>query len=131
MRHHELIGRVRHRARLPHPGDAERAARATLATLGECIPEELADNLAAELPAETGEYLRRPGWYNGPASGKRFDRHEFIARVAARAGVRQRQAACLVRAVFEAMGETVQGDVLAKVADAVPDDIHELLPAQP
>jgi uncharacterized protein (DUF2267 family) len=47
MRHDEFIGHVQQRARLSSRGDAERASRATLETLGERVPEGLADNLAA------------------------------------------------------------------------------------
>ena len=129
MEHDELIGQVRHRARLSSWGDAERATRATLATLGECIPEELADNLAAELPWEIGVHLWHPAGYNGPAGGNRFDRQEFVARVAARARVRQQPAARLARTVFEVVGEAVQGDVMAKVTESLPDDIAELVTA--
>jgi uncharacterized protein (DUF2267 family) len=128
VEHDALIGQVRHRARLSSWGDAERATRATLATLGECIPEELADNLAAELPREIGWHLRRPAGYNGPADGQ-FDSQEFVARVAARAGVRQHLAGCLARTVFEVLGEAVKRDVMAKVAESLPDDIAELVTA--
>ena len=127
MEHDELIGQVRHRARLSSWGDAERATRATLATLGECIPGELADNLAAELPREIGMYLWRPAGYNSPADGTAFDRQEFVARVAARAGIRQQPAARLARTVFEVVAEAVQGDVMAKVTESLPDDIAELV----
>jgi uncharacterized protein (DUF2267 family) len=126
VEHDELIGQVRHRARLSSWGDAERATQATLATLGECMPEELADNLAAELPREIGWHLRRPAGSNGLADGQ-FDRQEFIARVAARAGVRQQLAACLARTVFEVVGEASEGDVMAKVVESLPDDIAELV----
>jgi uncharacterized protein (DUF2267 family) len=124
MQHDELIGQVRHRARLASRNDAERAIRAALQTLGECIPEELTDNLAAQLPPEIGGYL-----YRGVANGERFDRQEFVARVAARAGTRQQHAACLARTVFEVIDEAVQDGVMLKVAGSLPDDIAELLTA--
>jgi uncharacterized protein (DUF2267 family) len=129
MQHDEFIGQAQSRARLSSRGDAERACRATLETLGERIPEGLADNLAAQLPHEIGERLRRTEVYFGAATGERFDRQEFIARVAARAGVRQQQAAYLARAVLEVVGEAVQGGVMAKVAESLPEDIRDLVPA--
>ena len=124
MQHEELIRQVRQRARLSSRSDAERAVRAALETLGECLPEELADNLAAQLPQEIGDYL-----YRGVANGERFDRQEFVARVAARAGTRQQHAACLARTVFEVVDEAVQDEVMLKVAGSLPDDIAELLTA--
>jgi len=124
VQHDELIGQVRYRARLASGSDAERAVRAALHTLGECIPEELADSLAAQLPREIGEYL-----YLGVPNGERFDRQEFVARVAARAGTRQQHAACLARTVFEVIDEAVQDEVMLKVAGSLPDDIAELLTA--
>jgi uncharacterized protein (DUF2267 family) len=124
MQHDELIGQVLHRARLSSSTDAERAVRAALQTLGECIPEELADDLAAQLPREIGEYL-----YRGVPNGERFDRQEFVARIAARARTRQQHAACLGRTVFEVIDESVQDGVMLKVADSLRDDIAELLTA--
>jgi uncharacterized protein (DUF2267 family) len=56
MRHDEFIGQVQNRAKLPSRGDAEGATRATLETLGERIPENLAVNLASQLPQEIGEH---------------------------------------------------------------------------
>jgi uncharacterized protein (DUF2267 family) len=93
------------------------------------MPEELADNLAAELPWEIGGQLRRPEGYTGSADANQFDRREFVARVAARARVRRQLAARLARTVFEVMGEAVPGDVMAKVAESLPDDIAELVMA--
>jgi uncharacterized protein (DUF2267 family) len=124
MQHDELIGQVRQRARLASRNNAERAVRAALQTLGECIPGELADNLAEQLPPEIGEYL-----YRGMPNGERFDRQEFVARVAARAGTRQQHAACLARTVFEVIDEAVQAEVMLKVAGSLPDDIAELVMA--
>lgn len=129
MQHDEFIGQVQSRARLSSRGDAERATRAVLETLGERIPEGLADNLAAQLPHEIGEHLRRTEVYAGAGTGERFGRHDFIARVAERAGVDEPQAAYLVRAVTEVTGEAVQGGLLAKVAESLPKDIRQLVTA--
>jgi uncharacterized protein (DUF2267 family) len=55
MRHDEFIGEVQHRVKLPSRGDAERATRATLETLGERLGAP--DNHAAQLPPEIGRHL--------------------------------------------------------------------------
>jgi uncharacterized protein (DUF2267 family) len=129
MQHDEFIGQVQNRAHLPSRGEAERACRATLETLGERVPEGLADNLAAQLPHEVGEHLRRTETYGGTATGERFDRRDFIRRVAERAGVKEQRAAFLVRAVMEVVDEATTGSVAAKVEHSLPDDIRELVTA--
>nr|BFE99991.1 hypothetical protein GCM10020241_16670 [Streptoalloteichus tenebrarius] len=93
MRHDELIGQVQNRARLGSRGDAERAVRATLETLGERIPEGLCESLAGQLPHEIGEHLRRTEVYGGQGTGERFDLEEFLNRVVQRSGSPRPQAA--------------------------------------
>ncbi|WP_242900711.1 DUF2267 domain-containing protein [Actinomadura terrae] len=129
MRHEEFIGQVQDRARLPGWGDAERASRATLETLGERVPEGLADHLAAQLPHEIGEHLRRTEVYGGLGSGERFGKHDFIERVALRAGTNEARAAFLARSVLDVVGDATQGSITAKVRDALPPDVRELMPA--
>ncbi|POM27085.1 hypothetical protein BTM25_14940 [Actinomadura rubteroloni] len=129
MQHDKLIGQVQARARLASRGEAETACRATLETLGERVPEGVADHLAAQLPREIGENLRRTEVFGGAGTGERFDRHDFVERVAQRAHVDEPRAAYLARVVFETVGEATQGGVMDKVAAAVPDDIRQLITA--
>jgi uncharacterized protein (DUF2267 family) len=129
MQHDDFIGQVQSRARLSSRGDAERATRAVLETLGERIPEGLADHLASPLPQEIGEHLRRTEVYAGLGTGERFSRQDFIARVAQRASVREQQAAYLTRAVTEVVGEATQGGLMGKVAESLPSDIRDLVTA--
>lgn len=127
MQHDEFIGRVQNRARLPSRGAAERACRATLETLGERVPEGLADKLAAQLPHEIGEHLRRTEVYGGAGTGERFGRRDFINRVAARAGVDGPKAVYLARSVLEVVQEATEGKITDKVAESLPPDIRELV----
>ncbi|MFC6885339.1 MULTISPECIES: DUF2267 domain-containing protein [Actinomadura] len=129
MRYEEFIGQVQNRARLSGLGDAERASRATLETLGERVPEGLADNLAAQLPHEIGEHLRRTEVYGGLGSGERFGRHDFVERVGARAGVDDAEAAFIARVVLEVTDEATGGGIGKKVGEALPEDIRELATA--
>src|ERR687895_61986 len=101
MQHDQFIGQVQARARLSSRGEAERATRSVLETLGERIPEGLADNLAAQLPTEVGEHLRRTEVYGGYGTGERFDKEEFVARVCDRSGFDAPQAAFAARVVCE------------------------------
>ncbi|OLT13609.1 hypothetical protein BJF79_20250 [Actinomadura sp. CNU-125] len=129
MRHEEFIGQVQDRARLSGWSQAERATRAVLETLGERVPEGLADNLAAQLPHEIGEHLRRTEVYGGGGSGERFDRHDFVERIAARAGTDDPRAAYYARVVLEVTDEATQGGTMRKIGDALPPDIRDLMTA--
>jgi uncharacterized protein (DUF2267 family) len=129
MQHDEFIGQVQARARLSSRGDAERATRATLETLGERIPEGLADNLAAQLPHEIGEHLRRTVVYGGAGTGERFDAREFVRRVSERSVADEPQAAFLARVVFEVVDEATSGSLTQKVAESLPDDLRKLVTA--
>jgi uncharacterized protein (DUF2267 family) len=129
MQHDEFIGQVQARARLSSRGDAERAVRSVLETLGERVPEGLADNLAAQLPHEIGEHLRRTEVYGGYGTGERFDRDEFVARVAARSGFDEPQAMFAARVVCEVVDEATQGGLMHKVSDALPDNLQAVVTA--
>lgn len=130
MQHDEFIGLVQSRAQLPSRGDAERATRATLETLGERIPGGLATNLAAQLPEEIGEHLRRTLPYGlEDTPGERFDAAEFVARVADRATADEPQAAYFARVVCEVVDEATQGGMLGKVAESLPEDVRQLVTA--
>jgi uncharacterized protein (DUF2267 family) len=127
MHHDQFLGKVQAAARLPDRGEAERATRATLETLGERIPNGLAENLAAQLPHEIGEHLRRAAKATRSRNGERFDKLEFIARVAARAGVNETRGAALCHAVSEVVDEATGGMIGTKVAQSLPHDIAALL----
>lgn len=131
MHHDEFIGQVQSRARLASRGDAEKATRATLETLGERIPEHLADNLAAQLPHEIGEHLRRTIMLGGEGTGERFDRREFIARVSERIGpgTDEMASAFQCRVVFEVMEDAVTAGMIDKIEHALPPDLVRMAEA--
>lgn len=129
MQHDELIGQVQARARLSSRGAAERAVRSTLETLGERLPEGLADNVAAQLPQEIGEHLRRTETMGGIGTGERFDRDEFVTRVSQRSGADRPQAVYQARVVFELLDEATTGELMERVREALPDDIRQLTAA--
>jgi hypothetical protein len=84
MDHDHFIGQVQARAQLASRGEAEGLTRATLETLGERIPEQVATHLADQLPTEIGENLRRTITMGGAGSGERFGLDEFVRRVSER-----------------------------------------------
>lgn len=128
MDHDTFIGQVQARARLDGGGAAEAATRATLETLAERIPATLADHLAAQLPHEIGEHLRRVATaVDQPVTGARMAAHEFFDRVAERAGADQPRATFEARCVMEVVGEATEGNIVGKVRQALDDDLAGVL----
>ena len=128
MNHDEFIGQVQHRARLGSTGDAERAVRATFETLAERISDGAAQNLAAQLPHEVGEHLRR----HAPAqagTGQQFDLDEFFDRVTEREGVDRPDAAFHARVVLEVADEATTGSLMTKVREQFPAQFDRLFEA--
>lgn len=64
MNDEEFITEVQNRAGLASRDDAARASRATLAVLGEQLPDSVAGPAAASLPEQLGNYL----WGHRPRS---------------------------------------------------------------
>ncbi len=118
MKHDEFIGQVQHRARLSSRGEAERATRATLETLAERLAGGEARDLAAQLPQEIGEHLRRE-W---SGLGERFDLVEFFRRVSLRESVEYQDAVFHARVVIEVLGQAVSKGEM--------DDVRAQLPAE-
>lgn len=128
MKHDEFIGQVQARAQLPSRGAAETATRATLETLGERVPENVADHLASQLPSEIGEHLRRTEVMGGLGTGERFDLDEFVHRVADRGRVDEPVAVYQARVVLEVTDEATEG-IMGKVRQQLPDDLRQLVDA--
>lgn len=128
MRHDEFIGQVQARAKLGSRGEAERATRATLETLAERLPSGLAQNLAAQLPHEIGEHLRRvregyptePPWQGLP---------DFVEHAGNRGGSSGSDTVYRARVVLEVLDEATTGRILAKVRDSLPEQVRPLIDA--
>jgi Uncharacterized conserved protein len=129
MRHDEFIGQVQARGKLDSRGQAERVTRSVLETIGERIPDGLADNLAAQLPHEIGEHLRRTVEPDKHGTGEHLDLKEFMSRVEAKSGLDRPQAVYATRVVWEVTNEATQGSVMAKVRDALPPDVRTIVTA--
>ncbi|MEY9212503.1 DUF2267 domain-containing protein [Thermobifida halotolerans] len=126
MQHDTFIGQVQARARLDSRGAAEAATRATLETLAERIPADLANDLAAQLPREISEHVRRITTQAGAEHGSRFGQDEFISRVRDRAHTDDPKAAHMARVVFEILDEATTGSTMDKVRHSLPDDLRQL-----
>lgn len=129
MQHDEFIGQVQARGKLDSRGQAERVTRSVLETIGERIPDGLADNLAAQLPHEIGEHLRRTVQPDKQGTGEHLDLKTFVSRVEEKSGLDRPQAVYATRVVWEVTGEATQGAVMTKVHDALPPDVREIVSA--
>jgi uncharacterized protein (DUF2267 family) len=127
MQHDEFIGQVQARGKLANRGEAERVTRSVLETIGNRIPDGLSDNLAAQLPHEIGEHLRRTEDSDKHGSGERFDKNAFVSRVADKSGLDAPQAVYAARVVCEVVDEATQGSLMGKVREALPPDVRPIL----
>jgi uncharacterized protein (DUF2267 family) len=100
--------------------EAERAARATLLTLGERISAGEARDIAAQLPRELRDLLGG----NGPQG---FSAEEFLQRVQAIERVPIMDAEAHVRAVFAALRAAIDDEELADLASELPRPLEDFL----
>ena len=118
MKHDEFIGRVQHYARLPSRGDAERATRATLETLGERLAGGEPKDLASQLPPEIGLHVLQ----GFAGAGERFSLDEFYSGVSIREGEGLPKAVFHARAVIKVLSEAVsQGEINDVFAQLPPE----------
>lgn len=120
MKFTEFTGEVQHRLELGGQGEAVRATRAVLTTLGERLPEGHATNLAAPLPTEIDYYLLAAD------HGQRFDHGEFVTRVADRAAVDSADAAFHAQAVVALVADILPAGELDDLRAALPADYEDL-----
>lgn len=119
MKHDEFIGQVQHRARMSSRGEAERATRATLETLGERLAGGAAGNLASELPPLIGDYLRGAADME-IASDMSLD--DFFHRVSERENVDLPKSIHHARAVVSVLRDAVSEGQIGKVREQFPND---------
>lgn len=113
----EFTGQIQHRLELPGTGEAVRAIRATLMTLGQRIPEGNAADLAASLPMEVKWYLTGAVHEHG----QRFDWSEFIDRVSDIEGTDRAEAAYHARVVIDLVHASVPESDFRELRDLLPE----------
>ncbi|HEY4429146.1 MAG TPA: DUF2267 domain-containing protein [Solirubrobacteraceae bacterium] len=101
---------------------AERAARATLETLGERITGDQARMLAEDLPAELRTWLLADG-----EDAQRFELGEFVRRVAEREEVDPETSERHAIGVFTALARLVRSDEMKRLAAQLPQEYRALL----
>jgi uncharacterized protein (DUF2267 family) len=104
---------------------ADGVVRAVLETLTECLPDGFGDLLAAELAPGVPRPPRVPARSAGRAP---YRPGEFAARVAVRAGVPQRCAVELARAVLATATRDIDRAFLDRLGRCLPGDVRRLLP---
>ncbi|GGM63729.1 uncharacterized protein (DUF2267 family) [Halarchaeum rubridurum] len=124
MKHDEFVGDVQHRLELASRGEAIRATRAVLETLGERLQADEAADLAGPLPMEIDRFL------HAADSGQLFDFDEYVARVSQRARVEPAEAAFYAKVVVDVVEDAVPDTELDDVTAQLPagyDELFELL----
>jgi len=120
MQYDEFVGQVQHRARLASTGEAMHAIHAVLQTLGERLFGAEANNLAAQLPAEIGFYLKQA------EQRESLSVREFFERVAKREGAEYPDAVYHARAVMSVILDAVSPGEIADMRAQLPMEFNPL-----
>ncbi len=124
MNYTDFVGQVQHKLEYAQFGQAVRATRAVLTTLGERLQEGEATDLASPLPMEIDRYLTEAD------HGQRFDYDEFLDRVADREGVDRADANYHAQQIVALVADVVpQGNIEKADAQLPPefDPLFELI----
>ncbi|ADD07364.1 DUF2267 family protein (plasmid) [Natrialba magadii ATCC 43099] len=120
MNYKAFIGQVQHRLEFAQLGQAVRATRAVLTTLGERLHEGEATDLASPLPMEIDRYVTTA------EHGQRFDYQEFLDRVADRANVDRSDANYYAQQIVAVVADVVPPGNIEKIENQLPDDFNPL-----
>ncbi|MDZ8107879.1 MAG: DUF2267 domain-containing protein [Nostoc sp. DedQUE12a] len=127
MEYNEFITHVQTLAQSDSREEAERATRATLETLKERIANDEAEELAANLPQQLGDYLRGQK-LNGDRS---FNLQEFIFRASQKENIEPTTTAIHVRAVFAVLQNAINPQTFAAFHAHLSHDYEELFATSP
>ncbi|MBW4424768.1 MAG: DUF2267 domain-containing protein [Nostoc desertorum CM1-VF14] len=122
MEYDEFITHVQSLTQSDSREEAERATRATLETLKERIANDEAQELAASLPQQLGDYLRGK---EGDSGGS-FNLQEFIARASQKENIEPTTVAIHVRAVFTVLQNAISPELFAALHSHFSHDYEEL-----
>jgi len=117
----EFTGEIQHRLELSGTGEAVRAVRATLMTLGQRLPEGNAEDLAASLPMEIKWYLTGAVHEHG----QRFDWQEFLDRVSEIEAADPADAAYHARVIVDFIETQVPDSDFRELRNSLPESEDE------
>lgn len=121
MEHDEFIDLVHDRLDAPREV-AERAARATLETLGQRLPTGEAEDLAAQLPPPLSNFLQHTA-----SQDEEFPVDEFYERVSELGDLDPEEAENLAKAVLAVLDDAVSAGQVSDLIAALPTDYGDLL----
>jgi len=128
MQYEALVEKVQQKGALDSPGEAERAIRATLSTLGECLYRTERRHLASQLPKEAKSFLYE--YADMEVTRRRavsFSLEEFYNRVGARIDLTFTHAVKRAKAVVAVLHETLPEGEWAHIMDELPSEYGQLL----
>src|SRR5690348_7152792 len=125
MQYEQLITQIQNETGLTSRDDADEALRATLEGIAAGIPEDLADELAAQLPDEIARCLQPPALVAAGTTGQ-MNRRDFVHRIAEACHLNDDQAAQIIPAVFSAIDRATGGMITTEVRDALPAELRSL-----
>jgi len=125
MQYEQLITQIQDETGLTSHDDADEALRATLEGIAAGIPEDLADELAAQLPDEIARCLQPPALVAAGTTGQ-MNRRDFVHRIAEACHLNDDQAAQIIPAVFSAIDRATGGMITTEVRDALPAELRSL-----
>jgi len=120
MEYGTFVTEIQRRLDLTDQGEAVRAIRATLTTLGERLQPEEANDLAGPLPMEIDRFLREA------ESGQRFSFEEYLDRVGEIEGTDSPTASRYAQHVMAVVSEVVPSGELKQVRSQLPSDFDQL-----
>ena len=128
MRYHELVELVQVEGALDSQAEAEKALRATLSSLGECLYRTERRHLASQLPKKAKGYLTEFVDAKVTREGAAcLTIQEFYDRVGARADVTRSRAMERAKAVAAVLRRSLPEGEWHHIITEMPKSYHELL----
>jgi uncharacterized protein (DUF2267 family) len=128
MKYDEFIEQVQKRAHLTSKSEAERATRAALETLAECISKEERYDAASQLPKGLALYLKQPflgpGKQPAPSPKRNFSLDEFFQRVSIREDVPLATAREHAHVVLSVLSDALSKGELKEIHTQLPIEFY-------
>jgi uncharacterized protein (DUF2267 family) len=132
MRYHEFVHQVQEQGGLESRDEAERAIRAVLSSLGECLYRTERRHLASQLPKKAKAFLSEYADSGVTRQGAAcLTLQEFYDRVGARADVTRSHAIERAKAVAAVLRDLLPEGEWRHIISEMPKEYRELLGEEP